>query len=241
MYDFAKDALAGNYNFDIKALIDRSSAASRENMPALLSAIAICFVFMMIYAVGFINYASIDSTEKLEQLPQETLVIAQLILVCLTAPIFAGLTMIGVKTERKEKVSSRVMLRYFSSILVLATATLIISFLTQLGFAILILPGLYMMVASSFTQVLIVDKGLNPISALLLSIKVANKYLLQLVILYLIYAVLFFFVLITFGFAIIWVGPFYFNLKGILYNDLFSSQEKTEDVISHGEETYFDA
>ncbi|MBF7072839.1 hypothetical protein ISG33_05410 [Glaciecola sp. MH2013] len=242
MYEFAKNALDGKYQLDIKSLIDRANSASKQNMSTLLLALLTCFFIIMVYAIGFLSVTGVETPEQLELLAPEKIYIAQIMLVCITAPIFVALTMIGVKTERKESVRVGILFSYFSSLLFLAVATILVSFLTQIGLALLWVPGLYIMVTTSFTQTLIVDKGLSPISALILSVKVSNVYLLKLIQLYLLFLIMFIGVIITFGFALIWVGPLYFNIKAILYNDLFQQKSESITITDKTEEdAYFDA
>jgi hypothetical protein len=43
--------------------------------------------------------------------------------------------------------------------------------------------------------------------------------------------------------AFIWVLPLYYNVTGILYNDLFGVQDETQQIgpITNSEESHFDA
>jgi hypothetical protein len=69
-----------------------------------------------------------------------------------------------------------------------------------------------------------------------------NQYLLQLTVLFAIFLVLFVIGMLTFGLAFIWVLPLYYNVTGILYNDLFGTDvEAPQTQAGNSEETHFDA
>ena len=62
-------------------------------------------------------------------------------------------------------------------------------------------------------------------------------------ILFAIFFVLFLLGMVTFGLAFIWIVPLYYNVTGILYNDLFGVKEEAQQVhaVTNSEETHFDA
>ena len=235
-------ALSGQYDFDIKSLFMRAGEASRKNMAIILKCIFAAVFFALGLTIVFFQIYDIQNIEQFEAIPLETRYLFQMILECLIAPMLVGLTMIGVKSERKEPVSFGILLAYYPIFIFVASATLIVALLSQLGFSLFILPGIYILVTTMFVQALVADKAMSPIAALVLSIKVSNKYLGKIAVCYLAFFAMFIFVMITFGFALIWVGPLFFNFKGILYNDLFGGPSNIQSAVECPiEETHFDA
>ena len=235
-------AFNGQYDFDIKRLFMRAGEASRSNMGLILKCIFIAFFIALALTMVFFQIYEIETVEQFESVPIETRYLFQMILECLIAPMLVGLTMIGVKSERKQAVSFSVLWSYYPIFIFIASATLMVALLSQLGFTLFLPIGIYVLITTMFVQPLVADRAMSPLAALILSIKVSNKYLVKLAICYLAFFAMLVFVMITFGFALIWVGPLFFNFKGILYNDLFGGDEHTQSSPQHSdEETHFDA
>jgi uncharacterized membrane protein len=235
-------ALNGQYDFDIKSLFMRAGEASRKNMATILKCILAAVFFALGITIVFFQIYEIQTVEQFEAIPLETRYLFQMILECLVAPMLVGLTMIGVRTERKEAVTFSMLWAYYPIFIFVASATLMVALLSQLGFALFLLPGIYVLVTTMFVQALVADKAMSPLAALVLSVKVSNKYLVKISLCYLAFFAMFIFVMITFGFALIWVGPLFFNFKGILYNDLFGGISEVQSAPEHSEEeTHFDA
>jgi uncharacterized membrane protein len=110
----------------------------------------------------------------------------------------------------------------------------------------LVAPAFYVFMATTFTLPLIADKQLTPFTAISLSVRMTNAYLFQMTVIFLIFLALFIGVIITFGFALLWVGPYFFNVKAVLYTELFCSNEPTgskeaKEAKESGDTGVFDA
>lgn len=230
------------YKIDIAGLFTRANIATKQNFSTLLRSMFMLIFVVIAFFVGFFNIYNIETLADLEAIPTETYVLNMLI-IAVMAPLKAGMSMMAVKTERKQPIVVLNLFDYLPYILMLATAELIISLLIQVGMSLFILPAVYVYITTTFAQTLIADKKVSPFSALKLSIVMSNQYLLSLLTLYAIFFALFLLGMITFGLALIWVVPLYYNVTGILYNDLFGYQDKPQASHSIGntEETHFDA
>ncbi len=231
-----------NHNLDIKSLFERGNAATKQNFSVILRCMFILLFIGLASLVGFLNIYNIETVQQLEALQTETYFFNMLLTVCLS-PLMAGICMLAVKTERKQPINVMSLFMYVPLILWLATAELIISLLIQVGMTLFILPAIYIFITTVFTKFLIADKQLRPFMAIKLSIQMSNQYLLQLTILFAIFFVLFLLGMVTFGLAFIWIVPLYYNVTGILYNDLFGVKGEAQQVdpIINSEETHFDA
>jgi uncharacterized membrane protein len=191
--------------------------------------------------VAFFNIYEIETVAQLEAMQTETYFFNMLLTVLLS-PLMAGMGMLAVKTQRKQAINVISLFMYVPFILWLATAELIISLLTQVGMTLFILPAIYIFITTIFAKLLIADKQLRPFLAIKTSIQMCNQYLLQLTVLFAIFLVLFVIGMLTFGLAFIWVLPLYYNVIGILYNDLFGTDvEAPQTQAGNPEETHFDA
>ncbi|MGB3727544.1 MAG: hypothetical protein WA981_17485 [Glaciecola sp.] len=234
MQNQAPPGFNGQYNFDIKDIFSRAMKLSSTNnwtlAQALLCILAITFVvyFIFIDAYGLTDLNAFLSQES--PLSPEQQIFIELTLTSLTAPLWTGVTMLAIKAKRGEDTAFTDIFVYFRLFIAVTVASVLISTVFTIGLSLYIIPGFYIFVATTFTLPLIADRGLAPISAVLLSIKMTNVYLIKMLILFGIFLVMMVLVLVSFGVAYIWVGPFYFNVKAILYEDLFGSEQVSQQA-----------
>lgn len=230
-----------NYTLDIKSLFERGNIATKQNLPVMLRCIFILLFIGLAAFVAFFNIYEIETVAQLEAMQTETYFFNMLLTV-LMSPLMAGMGMLAVKTERKQVINVTSLFMYVPFMLWLATAELLISLLTQVGMTLFILPAIYIFITTTFAKFLIADKQLRPFLAIKASIQMCNQYLFQLTVLFAIFLVLFLIGMLTFGLAFIWLLPLYYNVIGILYNDLFGGEvEPSKKQASNFEETHFDA
>lgn len=213
--------LAKQYKFEIKSLLVRTNGLVVANYFSLLQASLLLFVVFVILGViaqQFIIFND-DGTFFFEHQS-----IIEIVGVFLLAPLITGLYMMGVNHARGLKTSVFSIFNYVSLIFVLALTQLINSILVQLGVALLLIPGIYFWMATSFSLMLVADKSLTPLRAIILSCKVFNAYWLHLLAIFGIVILLFLTAPLTFGFSLLWVIPFYFSLMGLLYEELIGGE-----------------
>ncbi|MDP5029433.1 MAG: hypothetical protein NWQ54_19240 [Paraglaciecola sp.] len=154
----------------------------------------------------------------------------QIVVTIITAPLVAAMFMTGISHSVGERPAFSVVLkRIINSALVIFLAMLVLV-IVYLGSALFILPGIYLGFATGFSMMLYVEKQLSPGQAILQSIRIFNRYWTQLSLFYVGAFVLFIVGLFTFGIAYIWIIPFYFNMKGVLYRELFGIKVKIQDA-----------
>ncbi len=230
-----------NYTLDIKSLFERGNIATKQNLPVLLRCMFILLFIGLAAFVAFFNIYEIETVAQLEAMQTETYFF-NMILTVLLSPLMAGMAMLAVKTQRKQPINVISLFMYVPMILSLATAELVISLLSQVGMTLFVLPAIYIFITTIFAKLLIADKQLRPFLAIKTSIQMCNQYLLQLTVLFAIFLVLFLIGMLTFGLAFIWVLPLYYNVIGILYDDLFGTDVGVPQTeAGNSEETHFDA
>ncbi len=236
----------GKYEFTIADIFKRAYQLSKTNnwtiVQALVCIIGISFSVYLVY----LNMFDIDKSALLdpENSPLSSFqqVTIEMTLTILLAPLWTGAAMIAVFTARKKTVNTMRIFGYYKMLPMLAMASIIISIFFTFGIMLLFLPGVYIFIATTFTLPLIADKNLSPLQAIFTSIKMANIYLTKMVLVYLLFFVMLFVVIISFGIAYLWVGPLYFNVKAILYQDLFCTDQQVEYTeISGKNDGVFDA
>lgn len=229
--------LRGEYEFDVINVIKRANSNLTQHFSAMFTACLILFVCVLLLSLTFVMVMGLQIIESMTPMQQGLI---EIISVFVIAPLQAGLYIMGVRTARGQSVSPTEVFAHLGALFVIALAQLVISFLVKLGMALLVLPGIYIWLATIFTLPLIVDKHMSPMRAIVLSIKVVNCYIAKMSGFFLVIVLLFALSFITFGIALIWVAPLYFCAVGILFNDMFGTELQLSNT-SPVNESSFDA
>ena len=86
--------------------------------------------------------------------------------------------------------------------------------------------SLYLSLAFSNTVLLVCEKRVRPLNALLLSLRAVNRKIFQIAIIYAVLMGLFLAALMFYGVGLLFVLPFYFHVKGIIYRNMFGIRLK---------------
>lgn len=230
---FSSNGFNGQYDFNIKEILKRAYLLSAKNnwtlVLALICIFALTFVIYFIYLDAFeIKDFSLLMTAE-SPLTQGQQVIIELTLTIVLAPLWAGVTMLAIGTNRNVSQSAISIFEHYKILPSLALASGVVSIFFTMGIALFFLPGFYIFTVTTFTLPLIADKKMTPIKAIICSTRMSNIYLWKMLQLYLIFLLMLFIVVISFGFAYFWIGPLYFNAKAVLYQDLFCNKQQTAE------------
>jgi len=236
--DKLAQTLAGDYTFSVRQILLRANNITKEHYRTLLAG---CGVIVLISAVLVALLVSRFSIEELKQLSQSHQAIIDVIVIFLMAPITTGLTLQASALAAQQPTAFNHLFAYLPQVLPLALAQLFISILVQLGLYFLIIPGLYVFMASIFTLPLVAQNKLPISGALLLSCKVVNRYIAGFIGLFGVFVLLFLLCLFTLGLALLWVMPLYYATVGLLFNDLFGSGPVEISSNTNNKESTFDA
>jgi len=169
--------------------------------------------------IGLLQARSPDAS-MLDLLTKSSAVIGLLL-----TPLEIGLMLMGLKAARGEDIKASdimMVLPHSAKVIVLAMLTMA---LVQLGFMLLILPGLFLMVILSMAPMLMCERKLNMLAALKCSAQVLSKQWFILFVIYMMLFILIILSLLTQGIALIVTLPFYVNVKGVIYCQLFDTIE----------------
>ena len=226
-------ALNGGYDFDIKQILKRAYGLSAENNWTLVLALACVWAVTFAIYLLYIDAFGISDISKLviqeTPLTQTQEVMIKLTLTFFLAPMWTGIAMLSISCNRKVPLVAFSIFQYFRILPALALASICIDILFTLGVSLFFIPGFYVFVATTFTLPLIADKKMRPLSAITSSIKMCNLYLWKMLQLYFLFLIMLFVVFISVGFAYLWIAPLYFNVKAILYQDLFCGSQVAQD------------
>ncbi len=167
----AEEILARDYTLNIRSCLRRGWGLLRGNFWPLVGVTAL--VFALLGFVTAIGGASIQHGPAGHNSAEITSVLAMVV----WGPLMGGLCLYYLKKTRGEIATVETVFSGFSNhFLHLFLAGFVAGVLTWLGFLCLILPGIYLLIAWSFTLPLVIDKQLDFWSAMELSRKVTTKH-----------------------------------------------------------------
>lgn len=207
----------------------------------LITIISLGVIAILIFfdAYGITDIAKLASGEIVLTMTQQLGI--DLTLTLILAPLWTGVSMAAVLFKRSINIQFSNIFSYFKILPVLAIAYLIVNTLFEIGLMLLFIPGFYIFTATTFTLILIADKGLRPFHAIWWSVKAVNYYFAPMLVIFSCFLVMLIVVFFTFGLAYLYVGPLYFNVKAVLYEAIFCHTSESEEQELRTERGVFDA
>ena len=208
------EILARDYDLDIRSCLRRAWALMKRDFWPLFGVTAL--IIVLVALVGSLGQAV---SPRAEEGPSFG---ASLLFLLLYGPLMGGLSLYYLRHIRGEPANIEVAFCGFSHrFLHLFLAGLVTWLLTGLGFACLILPGIYLIVAWWFTLTLVADKQIDFWTAMELSRKVVTRHWWKLFGLFLVVLFLYVVGLLCCGFGIFLTAPFALIATMYAYEDIF--------------------
>ena len=155
------------------------------------------------------------------ELAVATAVLAQVVQLVVTAPLMAGLFMLGIKRAAGQPVTASMLLNYFPKTLPLFLTYLLMIVLVVIGFVLLVIPGIYLVIAYALALPLLVDKNLGIWESLETSRKGITRCWFRFFGFGIISFVIVLISAIPLGIGLIWTLPWLYAAMGIVYRDVF--------------------
>lgn len=148
-------------------------------------------------------------------------ILSQVIQLVITAPLMAGLFMLGIKRAVGQPVNAFMLFNYFPKTLPLFLTYLLMILLVVVGFVLLVIPGIYLVIAYALALPLVVDKNLGIWESLETSRKGITHCWFRFFGFGIIGFVIVMISAIPLGIGLIWTLPWLYAATGIIYRDLF--------------------
>ena len=139
----------------------------------------------------------------------------------ITIPLSLGLLLLGYSRANDEELRIDSMFNYYVLVWPLVFASILITIITYIGLALLILPGIYLSVAYSFTLPLMVDKGLGIWGAMEVSRQAVTKHWFSVFGVNITLVLLTVLSAIPLGIGLIWTIPLIMIAQGVMYRKIF--------------------
>ncbi|PNH93768.1 hypothetical protein [Vibrio diazotrophicus] len=230
-----EQALSGQYQLKVGEVLKESWDTTLKHFVSFSPAIVVMVAIQI--AIFFIALklqlgdpsAIITAIEQGSDFPEgmiEAIFIANFSYEVVSAPIFAGVSLMAMSHAAGLKTKTRHISKGLQFTIPVILATLVGLVLQGIAGMIFPLLSMYLSIAFSNSILLICEKRVPPMQSLFLSLRAANKKLLPLASLYLIVTIMFVTAALMYGIGLIFVVPFFFHLKGIVYRNMFGVRLK---------------
>lgn len=143
-----------------------------------------------------------------------------------SAPIYAGVSLMAMSHAAGLATKTRHISKGLQFTVPVIIATLCGLLLQGIASALFPLLSMYISLAFSNSVLLICEKHVSPLQSLWLSLRAVNKKLLQLAVIYALMMVMFIAAVLFYGIGLVFVLPFFFHVKGIIYRNMFGIRLK---------------
>ncbi|PSW06230.1 hypothetical protein [Photobacterium lipolyticum] len=139
----------------------------------------------------------------------------------LSAPLFVGVSLMALNHAVGLPTKPSHLVKGFPFLLVSIITMLLTSSIQGIGNAIFPLIGLLLSMGFSMAIILVCEKRVTPLKGIQISLIATLKKIMPMTAIYLVVLIMFFISFATAGLGLIWTIPFFFNVKGIIYRNLF--------------------
>ena len=230
-------AVTGDFTIDKQAILKE---AWQKTLNSRMS-INLGLLFIMIIAtmVAMLVSENLGGYEVIIADPKASMIL-NIIITLFVWPFLAGVEMMGVLHAVGMKTQPKLVFAFLKRGSWVALCALLSSVFISIGLQLFLLPGLFLAVALSLVIPLVVEKKLSPIKAITLSVKALRHQWFKIFSLYLILISALIVSLlplillaqselsviggVIFFFSLSYLAPLYYNVKGILYREIFGLQ-----------------
>lgn len=230
-------AMKGEYRIDAKAVLQEAWVNTKKSRISINLGLLISFAIGMLVVFIFSHF--LGGIETVFQ-DQQSSAMINIVVTIIVYPFLVGVEMMGIFHAVGLKTHAKLVFAFLKRGSWVAIGALFSSTLVTLGISLFYLPGIYLAVALSLVLPLIVEKRCSPLKAIVLSIQVTRFQWFNL---FAVYLALFFLLILCcmplvilanssvslLGgmftlFALTYLAPMFYNVKGVLYREIFGMQ-----------------
>jgi hypothetical protein len=218
--------IAGRYSFQTGEVLSEAWEKVKGAKGTIFGGVFVMYVTS--FLLGFICKAALSMLG----IDQNNIVLTvitqlglQLISMTVTVLFTGGLMMMGVRRAADEPISFSMLFDGFAKAKPLVIAMIFQSVMIIIGFALLIIPGIYLSIGYGLTYPLIMEKELGPWEAMEASRKAIHHHWFQIFGLYFVMGLIFMLSALPLGIGLIWTLPMGVITLGIVYRTVFGTEE----------------
>ncbi|WP_070971536.1 hypothetical protein [Vibrio sonorensis] len=156
----------------------------------------------------------------------QAIMVAQFSYEVISAPIYAGISLMAMSHAAGLATKPRHITKGLQFTIPVIIATLVSLTLQTTASMFLPFVSMYLSLAFSQSILLICEKQVPPMQALLLSLRAVNKKIIAITGIYIVLALMLLAGAMMYGIGLVFVVPFFFHVKGVLYRNMFGIKLK---------------
>jgi len=236
-------ALQGQYSIDVPSVLKEAWQLTLRSRISIN--LGLLFTLVLGVVVSFFISDMMGGIEQVIK-DQQASTLLNIAVTLIISPFIVGVEMMGIFHAVGLKTNSKLVFAFLKRGSWVAVCALLSTVLVMIGMSLYFLPGIFLAVALSLALPLVVEKKLSPIKAITLSIQTTRFQWFKLFAIYMLLILMLFLSLIPlvilaetqlsvigvvfFLFAITFLAPLFYNVKGILYREIFGMQLHAVDV-----------
>ncbi len=211
----------------LSSIFKQAFELTKGNFLAFLPILVLILLAFNLFSIQYLSDINFEEPDFLLHLQDKTYLIT--IITLLATPIEVGLMLMGVRAARGFSIKSTNLFAIFPDSARIVILALFAFVAVQIGMALFILPGLFLLMMTSMAQPLMCDFRLSMVEAVKRSCIICYENFGLVINFYMILFAIIIASFFTFGIALIFTIPFYLNAKGVLYCQLFDKQSEKND------------
>jgi hypothetical protein len=237
-----ESALKGDYQIDVKAIL---TEAWQQTLTSRLAInLGLLFSLLLGMLVSYVVSSYLGGIEAVLADPEAGMLLNVIVTIAVW-PFIGGVEMMGVLHAVGMKTDVKMTFSFLKRASWVVLCALFTSVLISLGVQLFILPGIFLAVVLSLTIPLVIEKKMTPMKAIILSIQTLRFKFASIFYIYFILflsLVMLFFPLalllesdfaplgiMMFLIGISFLAPLFYNVKGILYREIFGISLATDN------------
>jgi len=227
-YGSVEKAIRGEYEFSIGSVLSEAwEKTSGSKWPFILSFIYYVLVIIAVMmGLGLVMASLMAVTEEPGVIVLVQLV-TQLGTNLIVMPMIMGIVMMGIKRSVDAPFSASMVFNNFSKMLPLFATMILMYIMIFIGLVLLVIPGIYLMIAYYMAMPLVVEKGMSPWQAMETSRKAITHRWFSVFGLFIVMIIIISISMIPLGLGMIWTLPMMMIVYGILYRNMFGVEAST--------------
>lgn len=228
-----RDSINGDYKFSIRSILSEAwDKTSGAKWPIHLAFLYYFLVMLAIVGVGTVASLALMSAPGLgeQTMPMFMSFLLQIGINLIALPMMMGIMIIGIKRSVNSPIDANSVFHYFPKMFSLLLTLILMYILVSIGLLLLILPGIYLIVAYYMALPLVVEKGMSPWEALETSRKAISRHWFRMLGFFIIAGIIITISAIPLGIGLIWSLPMIIIAYGILYRNMFGVEAVTSEA-----------
>ncbi len=232
-----EEAIQGQYSLDVVAILKEAWQITLKSRMAINLGLLTCLIIGML--VSMLVSSQLGGIEVAIQ-DQQSATLLNIIVTLVVYPFVVGVEMMGIFHSVGLKTRPQLVFAFLKRGSWVAVCALMTSTLVTIGLTLFYLPGIFLAVALSLALPLVVEKQMSPLKAISVSLRATRFQWFKIFSLYVTLALatvvcvlpiaaaggseLGFIAIALFLFCLAYIAPMFYNVKGILYREIFGLQ-----------------